>query len=285
MRQFHVMRSSQQASGEPACESGPRVREDARGRRLIQLGGKRILIYQVCYDAPSARRIAPFYTPYHNTALSPFFESSVIAELLAEHAHRAADYFGVFSWRFAAKIPLDARTLLGRIARDRFAADVYSFFGRIAERRLWTAAEHKHPGILRAATLLLRRLGLRTDLAELDAPIIYQNHFLCRSTLYERYGNELLRPALAAMADRTDQELQAALRQDSGYRDPRLPPARLMVLFGRPYCCLQPFLCERLFSTWLAFNPDVRVRHIWRGRFVETSNIVHEPEMATALSR
>jgi len=259
--------------------SGLLVQEDAQGRRQISVGGNTFLIYQIYYDERSARRLDPLYTPYRNARLGPFFESAIVADLLGGRHQRAADYFGVLSWKFAAKIPLGARAILARIQRDRSSADVYSFFGRITERRVWPLAEQKHPGILRAATELMRRVSIDVDLAHLDAPIIYQNHFVCRSPLYERFGLELLGPALRAMADEADVELQSLLRQDSHYRDPRLSVAQVMAIFGRPYFCMQPFICERLFSTWLALNPGVHVRHVWRGRFVEVENIRYEPEM------
>jgi hypothetical protein len=81
------------------------------------------------------------------------------------------------------------------------------------------------------------------------------------------------------MTDGADTELQSLLRQDASYRDPRVPVSELMAIFGEPHFCLQPFIAERLFSTWLALNPAVRVRHIWRGRFVEPENVDYEPEM------
>jgi hypothetical protein len=166
----------------------PIVHEDAHHRRRISVDGSTFLVYQIYYDEPSRGQLDPLYTPYRNARLGPFFESAVIAELLAARHQRTADYFGVFSWKFAAKIPLDARAIVTRARRDQSSADVYSFFGRIRERRLWPLAEHKHPGILRAAAVLMRRLDVDVDLARLEAPIIYQNHFLCRSPLYERFG-------------------------------------------------------------------------------------------------
>jgi hypothetical protein len=252
---------------------------DTDGRRSIVVDGQTLLVYQVYYDARSARCLDPWYTPHHNVRVGPFFESAVIVDLLAAGRHMGADYFGVLSWKFAAKIPLDARAIAARIQRDRCAADVYSFFGRVREHGLWALAEHKHPGILSVATLLMQRLGITVDLGRLQAPIVYQNHFLCRAALYDRFNRELLAPALRAMADDADIDLQTLLLQDAGYRDPRVPPSRLVEIFGRPHFCLHPFVAERLFSTWLAFNPDVRLRHIWRGRFVEVDTVPAEREM------
>lgn len=257
----------------------PIVHTDACGRRLLSVADKTFLIYQVYYDAASERRLDPLCTPRYNSELSPFFESSVIADLLAAEHHRAADYFGVLSWRYKAKIPLGVGAILARIERHAYAAEVYSFFGRTGAYRLWPAAEQKHPGILHAAQVLMDRLRIDIDLARLEAPVIYQNHFIGRSSTYERFGRELLAPALRAMRDPNDVRLQSLLRQDAVYRDPRLTEQRAMQLYGRPHLCMHPFVCERLFSTWLALNPGVRVHHVWRGRFVESRNVAHEPEM------
>lgn len=258
------------------------VEQDADGRRTVRVGGTTFLVYQIHHDPRSARHLDPLCTPLRHDDLDAFFESSVIAALVSAGAPRAADYFGVLSPRFRRKIPLGLGEILARIARDGFSADVYSFFGRIVERRPWPLAERKHPGILAAAGLLMRRLGIDVDLGQLEAPVIHQNHFLCRSSLYARFGAELLGPALRAMADPDDAELQSLLARDAGYRDPRLSPECLTALFGHPHFGLQPFLAERLFSTWLGLHPEVRVRHVWRGRFVEPACVAHEPEMRRA---
>lgn len=256
-------------------------RDDGQGRRLVVVEATRFLVFQVYYDEASRRHLEPLWTPYRNAAIGPFFESAVIAELLAAGHHRRADYFGVLSWKFGRKVPLAPPEMFRRIQRDGFDADVYSFFGRIGRGRPWSLAEPKHPGILEAASVLMRRLGIEVDLSRLEAPVIYQNHFLCRSSVCGRFGRELLAPALNAMADQSDTELQSLLLRNACYEDRRLPVSHLMAIFGRPYFCLHPFVAERLFSTWLALNPDVRTRHIWRGRFVEADNVRYEPEMRT----
>ena len=58
--------------------------------------------------------------------------------------------------------------------------------------------------------------------------------------------------------------------------------ARLRTLFGVPHFTLHPFVAERLFSTWLALHPEIRLRQIWRGRFVDAAAVSHEPEMRSA---
>lgn len=253
--------------------------EERGGVRRLHVADRTLVLCRIHYDRSSAGRNGPLYTPVENADLDAFFESSVIARLLERGIQRGTDYLGVLSWKFRAKIPLGPREILDRMRADGFDAEVYSFFGRIRSRRPWELAEEKHPGILRAATLLMKRLDVRVDLERLEAPVIHQNHFVARSRTYARFGREMLRPALAAMSDPTDRGLTRLLRRPAGYEDPRFGADRLRALFGRPYFCLHPFLAERLFSTWLGLHPRVRVRHVWRGRFVERSVVAHEPEM------
>ena len=247
--------------------------------RLIHAGGHSFAIFQIHYDERSRNALDPCFEPYEHTELDAGFESSVIARLVSEGRHGSADYVGVFSWRFAAKIPIGTPRLLAQLADDAGAADAYAFFGRVVDRRIWLTAERKHPGILNAAALLLDRLGVWIAPAAIDAPVVYQHHVICRAHLYERFVRELLAPALSAMARKDDHELQRRLSVDAGYQDPRFPGTRLRSLFGRPHFTLHPFVAERLFSTWLALHPEIRLRQIWHGRFVEAAAVPHEPEM------
>ena len=45
------------------------------------------------------------------------------------------------------------------------------------------------------------RLGLDLDPREVTAPLVYQNHVICRSAVYEHYQRSLLTPALEAMSE------------------------------------------------------------------------------------
>lgn len=239
------------------------------GQTFVRAGGRRTSIYQVYYDRGSSRRLHPYFTPFFNERATPFLESSVIAQLLREGVHRRADYFGVVSWRIADKIPMAPRLWFERMTADDYSADAYSFFGRLGAGRVWPRAERKHPGIMRAAAVLFSRLGLDLDLRVLTAPLVYQNHVICRSDVYEQFGRDLLMPALDAMAHSDDALLQTLLGVNAQYGAARS-------------FTLHPFVAERLFSTWLALTPAVRLRHIWRGRFVDRESAGLEPELQMA---
>ncbi len=239
---------------------------DKAGWRYVRAGSRRFLGIQVAFDERSQQALNPLWSAYMNTEPSPFFEAAVIRTLLRAGLPAEADYVGVLSWKFAEKIPIRPADLFSRLAIGP-EADVYSFFGSVRSQAIWPLAEARHPGITRTAALVLRRVGLDVDPHRLRGHVIYQNHFFARRSLYEQFGRDLLLPALDAMADPDDGLLQALLRQDSRYRDPSVPEARLVAMFGVPYYCLHPFIAERLFSTWLALHPEVRVRHVWRGRY------------------
>src|SRR4029077_13954552 len=118
----------------------------------------------------SKDRLDPGFIPYFNDRISPFFENDVIVELINAQKHSGWDYFGVFSWRFAEKIPLRSEVIFDLIDEDSYEADVYTFFegihsglGEIGHNS-WTFGECSHPGLIEAGEALLNRIGIRVDL-------------------------------------------------------------------------------------------------------------------------
>jgi hypothetical protein len=226
---------------------------------------KAVGIYQCFYRDQYKERLDPGFIPYFNDRISRFFENDVIVALVDEKKHSASDYFGVFSWRFSEKIPLRSEVIFDLMAEDGYEADVYTFFegthrglGEVGYNT-WTYGECSHPGLIEAGEALMNRLGIRVDFRHLPAPIIYQNHFICRSELYERYVRELLAPAIQTMNDVTDRDIQDLVGRDAQYIARSDTAAQV---FGRPYFSLEPFICERLFSVWAALQ-SLEVRHIF----------------------
>lgn len=237
----------------------------ARKGPLLWSCGKSIRIHQVCFDSRSLAAVDPAYVPYFNSTRQPFFENAVISDLMENGADREADYFGIFSWRFSRKIPLGANDILGRMSKDDCASDVYSFFGWDEGTRIWLQGETAHPGIIEATEYLLSKMGIRLNLGRIRPPVVFQNHFICRSRLYRKYYLEMLRPAILLMCSPKQRKLRGLLNRDANYR-PDLPPEYFISNFGMIHATLHPFICERLFSTWLYLNPRVRFRQLWHQR-------------------
>ncbi len=245
------------------------------------VNGCSIAVFQTFFDAHSSKKITPGCIPLYVPETDRFFENSIILELVKGNGHQIADYIGIFSWRFFDKIPLPLPEIIQRMDADRFSAPIYSFFGGLKHTAIWSNAEIKHPGIQQATQCLFSRLGLELDLARLEAPVIYQNHFLCRPEVLHAYCNEMLEPAVKMMRDRADTELQTLLSQDASYHDPSKSTAQMRQLFGHKYPMLHPFICERLFSTWLTFNRQYTVKQIWSGRFIEPQESYLDHEART----
>jgi hypothetical protein len=238
------------------------------GSNQLYAGSKKAGVHQCFYDDRSRDKLDPGFIPYFNHRISRFFENDVIVDLIGTEKHRRWDYFGVFSWRFAEKIPLRSEIIFDLMNEDGYGSDVYSFFegthsglGPIGHNT-WTVGECSHPGLIKAGEVLLNRLGVHVDLRQLPTPVIYQNHFVCRSPLYERYVREFLEPAIRRMSDSNDHEIQDLIGRDAQYVTRSDTSVRVTEVFGRPYFSLEPFICERLFSTWAALQ-SLKVRHIF----------------------
>jgi hypothetical protein len=229
---------------------------------------KAVGIYQCYYSDELKTRLDPGFIPYFNDRGSRFFENDVIVDLIDDNKHSEWDYFGVFSWRFSEKIPLRSEMIFDLMTEDGYESDVYTFFEDthrgLAEAgyNTWTYGECSHPGLIEAGERLMSRLRVHVDLRHLPAPIIYQNHFICRSELYQRYVRELLAPAIRAMNDTSDREIQDLVGRDAQYIA-RSETANQV--FGRPYFSLEPFICERLFSVWASLQ-SLKVKHIFCAR-------------------
>ena len=236
-------------------------------RKEIEADGRSIVIYQVFYDPASKLLLQPEYNPYFNRRLTRYVENSVITDLIESGRHIDCDFFGVFSWRFHLKIPVGPSEILGAMKKDGFSSDVYSFFDsqKIQSPQIWNQTDYFHPGALKIARRIFEYLELRLAPEEVHSTKIYENHFLCRPELYQRYYEELLKPCMDLMENGADPELSELLMQDANYRRRSalaLTDDEKISIFGRPYFTFHPFICERLFSTWLHLNPSVKVSQI-----------------------
>lgn len=219
---------------------------------------------QIYYDHSQENYLNPQLTPYYNPPMyAPCLENHVISEKILLGEHKDCDYFGVFSWKFEKKHARSLTKLMDEVRNDKDRIDVYSFFSLHTKPNLWVVAEKWHPGILEAAKIIFRKTHLFTVADELETikmASIYQNAHFTRPDIYEKYVLDWLIPLMTAMLDTRDTELQAKLNVDTRYKS-ELNKGHLKTTFGFPYYTLHPFICERFFSTFLAYH-NYKIKHI-----------------------
>ena len=123
-----------------------------------------------------------------------------------------------------------------------------------------------HPGYLvETAQKIFNLLGYSLDICLVRTKPVFSNHWLVKPEIFEAYVKGLLLPAMQIMEN--NKEIKALCYQDSNYaqtvrrdekREP-LSPEQCQRIFERSYYTLHPFICERLFSTWIAIQKDLQV--------------------------
>lgn len=215
---------------------------------------ERLKFYQIYYDDSQTTELYSFAHPYKNQTLTPFFENSVIVDLVPT---LEADLISVCSWALRRKrgdcpIQLQGRKLTKeKILQVDF--DVAVLTPRSPRHKPMLMASHWHGTAWDNAIKKLREF--MTVPKELNNTI-YENHFITRGDLYKEYVDTCLSPVMDFMG-RHD-----VFFADSGYihkirRDPD-KIARVQKALRRNDWPIAPFILERLFSIWID-DKDLKV--------------------------
>jgi len=214
-----------------------------------------IRVFQSYFDKFSQERLLPQFIPYFNSTCSKYFEGQIICDLFAQGKHEGSAYVGLVSSRVREKlngVPAFAEA----IEADGCKHDFYvPSWGERLE--VWQIARSCHgERIVQVARDIIRVLGYSVpDLYHLGGAQSISNYQVCRTDLYTEFVEKLLRPAIAVMEDRRNEEFQEALHENSKYsRRGSLTPAQLLKICGKPYYTLHPFITERLFATYAAIK-------------------------------
>jgi len=222
-----------------------------------------VQLYQILYDASQKQHLSTDTIWYDNSNATnqPCLENHVIAELLTSGDHNGADYVGVLSWAFERKRAVRIDKLLPMIDGS---ADVYAFDNMHNQPNVWRKAETWHKGIIdtaREAFFAMGRSDVATQFDQVQTPNIYSNAFIARTHVYEDYVTNWLIPFMNVLV-----HIESAQTECKGYtslkRKQGVTAEHLQKVTGYPYYTLMPFVCERLFSTYLAFNISLTIKHI-----------------------
>lgn len=221
-----------------------------------------INIYQIYYDEISKNNCYPEYNLYYNPHCTPFFENSVILELVGNEKHCDGDYFGVWSHKFREKV--DPRQKFTPKIFERFIkshpADLYSAHKYHSAHVPVKLAEKYHPNFSYIMQLILDKISYRADFNEKARFVIYSNHFIASPCVYQDYVDTLLRPAMEVMSN--DEEVKSHVWKNARYRGHGNLPDHLKPLFGVDFYPYHTFLCERLIMLYLNNNRDIKCMNL-----------------------
>jgi hypothetical protein len=213
--------------------------------------GKSVKIYQIYYDEKSKKNCLEGFEPYF------------ILKLFNTGKHRNSDYFGVFSHSFQHKIHIWPQSIYDAMEVNDY--DVYSFFSLMSTNNIFLKGDNWHENFSTVCQKILNKIGFSGDIAHPDYTtrcIVYQNHFIARSEIYQDYVDTILRPAIEVM--NTDEEIKEIIWKDARYHKSNKQEVRdrLKEEIGVEYYPYHPFVCERLFSFYLDLNPHITFKHL-----------------------
>lgn len=212
--------------------------------------------HQIYYSDLHLLKIYNWANPLFNPGLTIFFENSVIAETVSSSN---SEKIGVCSWKLSEKLR-QRNQLSIPLHQAVFETnyDVLALTRNSSQHKMIAAAREWHPGFMETISQLWEKLGLKMPL-ETDRPI-YQNHFVAKTSIYKRYVEEFLKPAMDLTIK--DEHLNRLMMQDSHYGnlvsgDLKSVKAKL----GLDYYPMAPFVLERCPSLWLKMH-NVTVTYI-----------------------
>jgi hypothetical protein len=206
---------------------------------------------QIYYDESQKGELYNFAKPYFNDGLTPYFENSIIADIVPSID---ADLIGVASWRLRQKrmnsqiyLKNDLSLTEEKITNSDFDVAILTPHSPSHKCLAMSANWHGKAWVdaFNAFKPFLKQFGKVPD--ELKYAI-YENHFITRKEIYHDYINRYLIPAIAHIGG------SPVYFADSGYIAKKRGASdieRVQRLLGRRDWPIVPFLLERLFSFYI----------------------------------
>lgn len=217
-----------------------------------------VKLIQIFYDESQRQHLNQNVAHYFNGNITnaPCLENHAIANIVNGGFGIDSKYLGILSWAFERKRALRIDNIVPKIDDS---ADVFAFDSSHTKPNVWVKAEQWHKGITGVARECFFELGwqeIATTFTKIETPNIYSNAFITKSSIYQVYVNEWLVPFMGVLVN-----LESA-KTNANYKAGKATPEWLERTTGYPYYTLMPFVCERLFSTYLAYNKYLTIKHL-----------------------
>ena len=223
----------------------------------------KLLIYQIVYGNNQRTE----FTPFVNNSKQKLwrFEWNPMLEICGNADWLPIPengYLGIFSWKFQEKSGL---------TRDKITALLSSSISELeANIDVFTAckpiqhngypsfmqwSEEGHKGIIYLLERCLWNIGAKYY--HEPKHVVYANQFIATKAVYLDFINNWAKPSLELL----EGELWPIVNKDAGYQA-GLPKRELKRLTGLDFYNYLPFVMERLFSQYLANNPELKVKSL-----------------------
>lgn len=213
-------------------------------------------IYQIYFDESQKQRLS--YEPYFNSNCTPFFEHSVMIDIINSGKHLDNRYFGILPPKFVEKkdwinknhshhlINADEKKMIDLSSehctkKSIIKSDIIAFTHQIILDPI-TKISWMHKNIDIYFKEIMSKIGYDWK-PTIFEHVIYSNLFIAKSEIYERFVKEMLSPAMDVMMEMPE------LFKDSGY--PKRLSKELQEKFNCEHYPYHSFICERMISYYI----------------------------------
>ena len=213
---------------------------------------KDILIFEPLYRK-NQRLKENLFSPLviHDHSFSEWRELKHLVDLYDSGEFLKAKYTGLFSPKFQLKTHIDGQKFI-EFVNNNPGADVYFInpFPQIKywSYNVWMQGEIAHPGLICAATLLLESAQIPLDIKNTprqgDETLSYSNFWIASPNFWKKYIGMVLKPIYEFLLNNPNHLATIQVLSETKHT------------VNGP---LLPFIIERLFSTYLSFNQDIKV--------------------------
>lgn len=216
--------------------------------------------YQIFYKDEQKEQLYPFAIPFRNERLTPYFENSVIAELVPK---TQADFVSICSWRLKQKRASSSTEIILRRAGTfelthesiiaNLGFDIAILTPHNSTHKPLAMARNWHGKAWIDAFTSLKIYLHGHHICKVPDELtntIYENHFIAKRKIYSDYVSQCLNPVLQFIKSEG-----GVFDADSGYLQKKIRDQEAVSDYqkvsGRTDWPIAPFILERLFSIWI----------------------------------
>jgi hypothetical protein len=218
--------------------------------------------YQIFYKDEQKEQLYPFAIPFRNERLTPYFENSVIIELVPK---TQGDLVSVCSWKLKEKRASSSTEIILKRAGTFELTHESIITNSGFDIAILTPHNSSHQPLGMAikwhgkawvdAFLALKIYLHGHHICKVPDELthtIYENHFIAKREIYCDYVSQCLIPVIEFIRK------EEVFSRDSGYitkkkNDPQAI-ADYQKVSGRTDWPIAPFILERLFSIWIEYR-------------------------------